>query len=225
MVESPWLNLSVYPEEADYRRLRPLGPTWHRLPSLADSAARGDAWRPPPGGRDVPVVHLALGSLGSSDLDLMQRLLDTLDGAAVRVIAETGPLHEQLTLPANAAGEPFLPLSLALPHADLVITSGGNHAVTEALHHGKPLIVLPLFGEQHDNAQRVAETGLGVRLAYGFRERELLEAIGLLQGDRAMGRRIADVAARAQATDGVRLAAELIERVAVGRDQPAHALT
>ena len=28
--ESPWLNLYVYPAEADYPRARPLGPTWHR---------------------------------------------------------------------------------------------------------------------------------------------------------------------------------------------------
>ena len=31
--ESPWLNLYSYPAEADYRRERPLGPTWHRLDS------------------------------------------------------------------------------------------------------------------------------------------------------------------------------------------------
>ena len=31
--ESPWLNLYVYPAEADYARSRPLAPTWHRLES------------------------------------------------------------------------------------------------------------------------------------------------------------------------------------------------
>jgi UDP:flavonoid glycosyltransferase YjiC (YdhE family) len=33
MYESPYLNLYVYPEEADYERQRPLAPTWHRLDS------------------------------------------------------------------------------------------------------------------------------------------------------------------------------------------------
>ena len=31
--ESPYLNLYLYPEEADYARSRPLGPMWHRLDS------------------------------------------------------------------------------------------------------------------------------------------------------------------------------------------------
>ena len=37
--ESPWLNLYSYPAEVDYRRDRPLGPTWHRLDSTV--RARG----------------------------------------------------------------------------------------------------------------------------------------------------------------------------------------
>ena len=30
-VESPWLNLYLYPDELDYARARPLGDTWHNL--------------------------------------------------------------------------------------------------------------------------------------------------------------------------------------------------
>src|SRR5205085_5781358 len=37
MWDSPYLNLYLYPEAADYRRSRPLGPTWHRLQSSVRS--------------------------------------------------------------------------------------------------------------------------------------------------------------------------------------------
>src|SRR5262245_50836727 len=43
--ESPWLNLYVYPAEADYDRARPLGPTWHRLDSSV--RATDGAWSLP----------------------------------------------------------------------------------------------------------------------------------------------------------------------------------
>jgi len=61
-------------------------------------------------------------------------------------------------------GAAFLPRTAVLPMCDLVITHGGNNTVTERLHFGKPVIALPLFWDQYDNAQRMHELGFGVRL-------------------------------------------------------------
>ena len=126
-----------------------------------------------------------------------------------------GPLHAEIDLAPNMWGAEFVPQTSVLPLADLVITHGGNNTTTEALHFGKPTIVLPLFWDQPDNAQRMDELGLGVRLdTYGFTDGELHGAIDRLLGDGALRARLADGAARIQARQGLRAAADLIERTA-----------
>jgi MGT family glycosyltransferase len=209
--ESPWLNLYVYPEEADYARARPLGSSWHRL----ESSVRGTdaAWSPPEG--DGPLVYLSLGSLGSADVGLMRTLVSELAETPYRYVVSKGPQHAEYELADNMVGEEFLPQTSILPHVDLVITHGGNNTTTEAFFFGKPMIVLPLFWDQYDNAQRVDELGYGVRLsAYGHEPEELRGAVDRLLADEALASRLGAVSGRLRSVPGTTRAADLIERVA-----------
>jgi len=213
--ESPWLNLYSYPAEADYAREQPLGPTWHRLDSTVRAAT--EAWVLPEHLRDGDgaLVYLSLGSLGSADVALMQRLVDVMAGTRHRVIVSKGPLADEIELRDNMTGEGFLPQPAILPLVDLVITHGGNNTVTEAFHHGKPMIVLPLFWDQVDNAQRVAETGFGARLpTYEFEDDQLTGAIDRLLSDAELRTRLDRMARRIQAASGTDRAAGLIEQIA-----------
>ncbi len=217
MHESRVLNLYAYPAEADYERAEPLGPTWRRLDSTIRASEA--TWELPEhlATRPGALIYLSLGSLGSADVGLMQRLVDLLGQTDHRVIVSKGPLADQITLRDNMTGESFLPQPAILPQVDLVITHGGNNTVVECFHHGKPMIVLPLFWDQVDNAQRVDETGFGVRLpAYDFRDEELLGAIERLLGDAALRSRMGGISSRMRGSNGTAQAAELIERVASG---------
>ncbi|GAB2746332.1 hypothetical protein [Streptomyces bullii] len=79
------------------------------------------------------------------------------------------------------------------------------------------MIVLPLFWDQYDNAQRVAELGYGVRLEpYRFTDRQLHDAVETLLGDRRLRRTLREASEVIRARDGLRTAADLIERC--GRD-------
>ncbi|HEV8698893.1 MAG TPA: nucleotide disphospho-sugar-binding domain-containing protein [Candidatus Limnocylindrales bacterium] len=217
--ESPYLNLYSYPAEADYERARPLGPTWRRLDSTVREPEATYELPAALAERDGALIYLSLGSLGSADVDLMQRLVDVLATTKHRVIVSKGPLADQITLHDNQTGEGFLPQPAILPQVDLVITHGGNNTVTEALHHGKPMIVLPLFWDQVDNAQRVDETGFGRRLStYGFRDMELTGAIDDLLKDRTLAERMASMSARIKSTSGTVMAADLVERVATTKE-------
>jgi MGT family glycosyltransferase len=209
--ESPWLDLYLYPEEADYRRSRPLSPVWHRL----DSCVRGtdEEWEPPPG--EGALVYLSLGSLGAADVELMQRLIELLGRTPHRYVVSMGPQHELLQLAPNMTGAEFLPQTRILPHADLVITHGGNNTVTECFYFGRPMLVLPIFWDQHDNAARVEEAGFGRRLpTYSFADDELPAAIDALLADAELRERLAKISRRLQGAPGTERAADLIERVA-----------
>ena len=102
-----------------------------------------------------------------------------------------------------------------------MITHGGNNTTTECLHFGKPMIVLPLFWDQYDNAQRMHELGLGVRLdPYRFTDAELHGALARLLGDTALHARLARAAAVIQRRDGLHQAASLIEAAATRPPPP-----
>jgi MGT family glycosyltransferase len=207
--ESPDLNLSLYPAEADYERSLPLGPRWHRL----DSCVRNvdERFEPPPG--DGALVYVSLGSLGSADVELMNRLIAMLAETPHRYVVSKGPQQELIDLAPNMTGAEFLPQPAILPYVDLVITHGGNNTVTESIHFGKPMIVLPLFWDQYDNAQRVAEVGFGVRLpTYELEAEQLHEAIERLLG--AESPRLVEASKRLQASPGTVRAADLIQGLA-----------
>jgi len=212
--ESPWLNMYLYPDEVDYRRAQPLGPTWHNL--QASVRATDPAWELPEelGDGEGPLVYLSLGSLGSADVALMEELVAELAEAPYRFIVSKGPQHTEFELAANMAGAEFLPQTEILPKVDLVITHGGNNTVTESLYFGKPMVVLPIFWDQHDNAQRIAETGFGARLdTYRHSGEELTGAIERLLGDEVLAARLAQTSERLQSAPGTEKAADLIERV------------
>jgi MGT family glycosyltransferase len=209
------LNLYLYPRDADYDRSRPLAGDWHRLESCVRS---GDgAFDLPEQLRDGPgaLVYLSLGSLASADVELMERLVAALRDEPHRFIVSKGPQHDQYELAPNMWGQEFLPQPAILPMVDLVITHGGNNTTTECFHHGAPMIAMPVFWDQYDNAQRVDETGFGVRLpTYTFEPEQLTGAIDRLLADRALHDRMASIARRLQADPGTAAAAGLIERLA-----------
>ncbi|HEX5016160.1 MAG TPA: nucleotide disphospho-sugar-binding domain-containing protein [Actinomycetes bacterium] len=216
MPESAHANLYLFPEEADYVDRRPLGPTYHRIDSSVRSTDApfelpAELTDRPAGSR---LVYLSLGSLGSADVDLMKRLVEVLGQTPHRYIVSKGPQHTEYELADNMWGQEFLPQTTLMPMVDLVITHGGNNTTTEALHFGKPMVLLPLFWDQYDNAQRMHELGFGRRLrTYEFTDGELIGAVDELLGDDALIARLDRIGASIRARHGKERAADVIEQV------------
>ncbi len=209
-------NLYVFPEEADYARGQPLDKTWHRMDSSVRETevefALPDVVRDRPEGSSL--LYVSLGSLGSADVGLMRRLVEVLGGTPHHYVVSKGPQHHEFALADNMIGAEFLPQPSVIPQVDAVITHGGNNTVTESLHFGKPMILLPLFWDQYDNAQRMDELGLGVRLpTYSFTEPQMFEALATVL-DLGLRSRLAELGMRIRARQGLQRGADVIEGIA-----------
>lgn len=53
---------------------------------------------------------------------------------------------------------------LAHPGVRAFITHAGSHGLFEGLCHSVPMVMLPISGDQPDNAQKMASKGVGVVL-------------------------------------------------------------
>ena len=126
-----------------------------------------------------------------------------------------GPQHAELDLPTTMSGAEFLPQTTVIPQVDLVITHGGNNTTTEALHFGKPMMLLPLFWDQYDNAQRVRRARLRRPAARPTRS-PTASCTARSTGcwpTTELRARLAAIGADIRARDGLRRGAEVIEPV------------
>ncbi|KAM4854477.1 UDP-glucuronosyltransferase 2B15-like [Thomomys bottae] len=70
------------------------------------------------------------------------------------------------TLGANTRLYKWLPQNdlLGHPKTKAFITHGGANGIYEAIHHGIPMVGIPLFGEQHDNVAHIVAKGAAVQV-------------------------------------------------------------
>ena len=219
MPDSPYLNIYGYPEELDYTDVRPLPPKWIRIDAFIREG-EGELKIPENflknqnNNESQKLIYLSLGSMGSGDVELMKRLVAILAKSPHKFIVSKGPFHEKYELADNMWGQRSVPQTKVLPLVDLVITHGGNNTVTETFSFGKPMIVMPLFGDQYDNAQRIDEKGFGIRLdPYNFTESQLLNAIEKLLNDKELKERLITASNRICNSKIMTTAAELIEKL------------
>ncbi|WLE62147.1 glycosyltransferase [Burkholderia plantarii] len=107
----------------------------------------------------------------------------------------------------------YLPLRRLLPRCRALVHHGGIGTASLAYEAGIAQVVMPSAHDQFDNAQRVADSGCGVRLDAPVESAALAAALGYVLGDEGIAVRCAQIAAAvAAAPDGCVEAARFIER-------------
>ncbi len=172
---------------------------------------------------DRPWVHVTEGTSHYQDPFLLRSAVQGLGGLPVEAILTTGPERDPSTLDlgprtANIRVARWANHHELLPRCSALVTTGGAGTVMATLRAGVPLVVVPTTWDKPDNAWRVVEAGVGVRLTPractpdGLRaavERVLAEP-----HFRANARRLAERLAAAPGPGG---AAELLATLAESR--------
>ncbi|NP_001310022.1 uncharacterized UDP-glucosyltransferase YjiC-like [Tetranychus urticae] len=189
---SPYLNVYSFPSDLDYSEFGPVPDKCFRLDHMVrlvqeDPLGFDEKFFDRPGKK----ILFSLGSMGAADVELMKRLVGILGKSKHLFIVSKGLFHDKYELPENMIGAKFLNQMAILPRVDLVIHHGGNNTFVESLYFGKPSIVLPLFGDQHDNGRRAEDKKIGRSFRpHHVTEDELLMAIDELLNDKELNNRV-----------------------------------
>ncbi len=115
-----------------------------------------------------PWVHVTEGTSHYQDPFLLTAGAVGLAGQPLEAILTTGGKRDPALVAPNPSPNVHVTRWLShaelLPRCSVVVTSGGPATITAALAAGVPLVVVPTTWDKPDNAKRVVEAGVGVRL-------------------------------------------------------------
>lgn len=105
----------------------------------------------------------------------------------------------------------YAPHSQLFKHRAVIVHHGGIGSIGQALRAGRPQLVVPFFGDQHDNAARVQALGVGNSLAAtSFSSGSAAAALELILHDAGMHERAQRIGRQVMAENGAAEAARLI---------------
>jgi len=164
-----------------------------------------------------PTVYVTLGTVFNRRPGLFASVFEGLGGQDLNVIVTLGYGNDPAVLgppPPNVHLEPYIPLSLLLPHLDVVVTQGGT-SILPALGDGLPLLVLPQGADQFHNADACTAAGVGLALLPTELSADAVgRHVGALLHEPSFRQRAQLVGAEMAAMPGPEAAVRLLERLA-----------
>ncbi|KAL7739945.1 hypothetical protein ACLKA6_013133 [Drosophila palustris] len=99
--------------------------------------------------------------------DTVQKMFNVLSQLKQRIIWKWEDLNNTPGKSANILYSKWLPQDdiLAHPKVVLFINHAGRGGITESQYHGKPMLSLPVFGDQPGNAVKMVSDGFGLSMS------------------------------------------------------------
>ena len=211
---SPYLTLLLTAEAIESPR-DPVSPTTYMIGPCFANRVESDVsldGLPP----HFPLIYISMGTVFTNRPAVLRhhsRVLGCRHSLVVSWRVRTNTCKARITY-ASSRSVPQLAL---LPRVDLVICHGGNNTVNETLAAGKPMLVMPVGGEQTDNAERVRYLGAGLRVSTTASAARIRRVADMLLDDPAYRARAQACAAALSQTDGPTTAARCYAHLAQSR--------
>jgi MGT family glycosyltransferase len=218
---SHWLNLVASAEIIEAPRDNLTDTTFFIGPCFTNRKALSNDFPFHQLRQDKYKVYVSLGTVFNNKPQVFRKIMRALNHPDYQIIISAGGAFPKLinsAIPENVLLFPSVPQVELLSQVDLVIGHGGNNSTNETLAAGKPLIVMPIGGEQGDNASRVEYLRAGLRINIDhFDERELATKVNAIRTNPEYQKRVLELKEGLGKTDGARTASELIQWVAQKR--------
>lgn len=114
-----------------------------------------------------PLIYVSLGTIFNTNAAFYRQCFEAFGDEDVRLVVSIGRTVSPERLghvPRNVLVRSWVPQLDVLRQAAVFVTHGGMNSVSESLHHGVPLVVVPQMGEQELVGSQVERLGAGVRL-------------------------------------------------------------
>lgn len=165
-----------------------------------------------------PTVYVSFGTLAWPSLEMVSAIVESMDGLPLKVLW-TMPQEQQALLPQvpnNFKLKNEVDQQAVLSHGNvkLFVSHCGMNSVSESLFFGKPILGIPVFGDQHYNAARIVDLQVGLRLPRNLLSSGTLRSsIKTMIADASFENRARHLSRVQQACRGRELALQNIEDV------------
>jgi MGT family glycosyltransferase len=135
---------------------------------------------------DEKIIMISLGTFLSNRKDVLEKLIlsarETYPDALLIVSAGSHAEELQKHSSPNTIIEGFIPQIALMHYVDTVVFHGGCNTLTEAMYHGKEMIILPFSSDQFNIAYDIETHNLGRVLdPNNFSKEELAKAFNELE--------------------------------------------
>jgi MGT family glycosyltransferase len=169
------------------------------------------AWEDAP---SSPLIYVSLGTIFNTNAAFYRQCFEAFRDEDVRLVVSIGQTLSPESLgraPRNVMVRSWVPQLDVLRQAAVFVTHGGMNSVSESLHYGVPVVVVPQMGEQELVASQVERLGAGVRLRRdSVTPASLQAAVGRLLADRSFRERAAAIGQSFTAAGGAERAADAV---------------